>query len=230
MENNLVNEEYCLNFFKGKTVLILGSGPGVTSVTSKQMLKYDLICRVNNYTWHNENHKIDVYYSFLGNSIRKKATEMIKDNVKLIICKCPDENVIVTHEDGSLNQNLSCDTRYVYKHRIKGRFFIKPYHIINTEQYNAHNRLIGHICSSGTAAILDILHFSPKHIHIAGFDWFRSGKHFKGGVNLKPFPHRHYWLSEFTVIRKLVETLPQLTAQEDIMEQFANPTGFEGER
>ncbi len=164
-------------FFEGKTVAVVGSGPGVLSNNPGFVDSHDVVVRVNNYRlsiptgW-----RTDCHYSFYGTSIRKTREELITDGVKLCICKCPDAKPIVSawHErNGKLN---GVDFRSIYKKRADWWFC--PVYIPTTDNFMVKFILLNyHMPTTGFAAILDVLGFNPKSVYLTGFDFFRSAIH-----------------------------------------------------
>ena len=76
-------------YFKGKSVAIVGSGPGVLTNEIGFVDSHDVVVRVNNYKLSpHAGMRTDVHYSFYGTSIRKTAYELRSDGVYLCMCKC----------------------------------------------------------------------------------------------------------------------------------------------
>lgn len=77
--------------FEGKTVAIVGSGPGCVKNPGGYIDSHDVVVRISNYKlMPGTGTRTDVYYSFFGSSIRKTAEELKRDGVTLCMCKLPD--------------------------------------------------------------------------------------------------------------------------------------------
>jgi hypothetical protein len=165
------------SFFVGKTVAIVGSGPGVLENNEGFIDEHDVVLRVNNYKLSVATGKrCDVFYSFFGNSIRKTALELRTDGVKLCICKCPDAHAIESEWHRRNDKMLGVDFRWIYRDR-KMFWFCDTY-VPTTEEFLAYfNLLDGHVPTTGFAAIQDVISFNPKSMYLTGFDFFLSGIH-----------------------------------------------------
>lgn len=164
-------------WFEGKSVAIVGSGPGVLENAPGFVDGHDVVCRVNNYkTSPNAGHRCDVFYSFFGTSIGKTAKELQRDGVKLCMSKCPDAHVIESAWHRRKSKMAGVDYRYIYVNRA-GFWFCDTY-VPAAADYLAKFELLGrHIPTTGFAAILDVLAFDPKRVFLTGFDFFRSKIH-----------------------------------------------------
>lgn len=167
--------------FKNKRVVIFGSAPSALNNNGKEIDKYDVIVRVNNYKMHeysdNVGTRTDAHYAFYGNSVRKKPDELKRDGVYLCMCKCPDAKILDHHKmvdfDG---QNLGGDFRYIYKNREK--FWFTKTYVPEPEILLKQMELLnGHMPTTGFAGILTLIKCAPKELYITGFDGFTSGLH-----------------------------------------------------
>lgn len=164
-------------FFKGKSVAIVGSGPGVLTNEIGYIDGHDVVVRVNNYKLSPKaGMRTDVHYSFYGTSIRKTAYELRSDGVYLCMCKCPDAHAIESEWHRKKNKMEGVDYRYIYRNR-KDWWPCDTY-IPDVETYLAKfNLLEQHIPTTGFAAILDVIEMQPRHVYLTGFDFFASKIH-----------------------------------------------------
>lgn len=165
------------SFFTDKTVAVVGSGPGVLDNEEGFIDGHDVVLRVNNYqTFAATGYRCDVYYSFFGNSIRKSAEDLQADGVKLCICKCPDAHVINSDWHQRRGKMQGVDFRWIYQ--MRRNFWFCDTYIPSVEEFMATFNLLGqHVATTGFAAILEVLSFTPKAVYLTGFDFFRSGIH-----------------------------------------------------
>ncbi len=163
--------------FEGKTVAIVGSGPGCLDNEKGFIESHDVVVRVNNYRLSRETgYRTDVFYSFFGSSIRKTAAELLCDGVTLCMCKCPDAYAIESAWHVRHNKMLGVDFRHIYRRR-KDWWFCDTY-VPSTEDFLITFDLLGkHVPTTGFSAIQDILSLDPMAVYLTGFDFFRSGLH-----------------------------------------------------
>jgi hypothetical protein len=174
-------------WFEGKTVAIVGSGPGCLENKPGFIDSHEVVVRVNNYKLFPQTGKrTDVFYSFFGSSIRKEVDELKRDGVRLCMCKCPNAHAIESEwhrKNGKMN---GVDFRWIYENR-RDWWFCDTY-IPKVADFRASFDLLGgHIPTTGFAAILDIFAVEPKAVYLTGFDGFRSGIH---NVN-QPWRHKN---------------------------------------
>lgn len=190
----------------GRSVAIVGSGPGVLDNDSGFVDSFDVVIRVNNHRCFNQSTglRTDIHYSFYGRSIRKSPHELQREGVTLCMCKCPDAFAIDSEWHRIRGRLEGVDFRRIYQRRAAWWFcdtYIPP-----LEDFLAHFRLLGgHIPTTGFAAVLDVLSYAPKEIYLTGFDFFRSRIHnvnepWRGKNNDDPIchvPEREFeWLKE----------------------------------
>lgn len=139
---------------------------------------HDTVVRVNNYKVLSEQTglRTDVFYSFFGTSIRKAARDLIADGVTLCMCKCPNSYCIDSRWHRTTNRMRGVDFRYIYEERANW-WFCETYVPEDADFLEKFNLLDEHVPTTGFAAILDIIKFSPKSVYLTGFDFFRSGIH-----------------------------------------------------
>ena len=169
--------EYLQGIFRGKSVAVVGSGPGVLQNPAGLVDSHDVVVRVNNYKlFKASGHRTDVYYSYFGNAIRKTASELVRDGVRLCMCKCPDAQFIESEwhrQNGKMN---GVDFRWIYEARAAWWFC--PTFIPSVEHFLDRFELLGkRVPTTGFAALLDVLALEPAHVYATGFDFFASGLH-----------------------------------------------------
>jgi hypothetical protein len=163
--------------FEGKRVAIVGSGPGVLANAPGFIDGHDVVVRVNNYKLSAAaGFRADVHYSFYGSSIRKSADELRRDGVTLCMCKCPDAQPIESDWHRRNNKMFGVDFRAIYRRRAAWWFCDTS--IPSVEEFMTGFDLLGrHVPTTGFAAILDVLSFTPRALYLTGFDFFRSKLH-----------------------------------------------------
>lgn len=164
--------------FEGKTVAIVGSGPGVLENAEGFIDSHDVVVRVNNYRSHlpSTGHRTDVFYSFFGQSIRKTAQHLRRDGVTLCACKCPNA-VVMESEWHRQNKKMNgVDFRRIYRTRM--HFWFCDTYVPEVPEFMADFELLGrHVPTTGFSAIRLVLSCAPKSVYLTGFDFFRSGIH-----------------------------------------------------
>ena len=174
---NFVSRSDVAKQFAGKTVAIVGSGPGVLENKPEFIDSHDIVMRVNNYRiMRNTGTRTDVFYSFFGDSIRKTQEELKREGVRLCMCKCPDDYAIASEWHRRRRQMNGVDFRYIYRNRAP--FWFCDTYVPTTEDFLEKFSLLGqHIPTTGFSAILDVLSLEPAAVYLTGFDFFRSGFH-----------------------------------------------------
>lgn len=169
------DREYVSALIKGKSVAIVGSGPGALQNDKGLVDSHDLVCRVNNYKlFPATGFRTDIHYSFFGQSIKKTPGQL--KGVKLCMCKCPNAKFMESSWHTEHKKLNGIDFRYIYEKRRDWWFC--PTYVPSVEQFMAHFELLGkRIPTTGFAALLDILSYEPQHIYLTGFDFFQSGIH-----------------------------------------------------
>src|SRR5262245_11446597 len=110
--------EQAARYFRGKSVAIVGSGPSVLENVPGQIDAHDVVVRVNNYRLgERQGERCDVHYSFYGHSIRKTATELQGDGVRLMMCKCPNAKPLNSEWHEQKGKPHGVDFRYIYQLR-----------------------------------------------------------------------------------------------------------------
>lgn len=162
---------------RGKSVAIVGSGPGCAANEPGFVDSHDVVLRVNNYKLlPGTGQRTDIYYSFFGGSIKKSAADLQKDGVQLCMCKCPDAKFIHSPWHEARGKQNGTDFGYIYRTRANW-WFCDTYVPTLAHFLRGFDLLGGHVPTTGFSAILDVLACEPKSVYITGFDFFASGLH-----------------------------------------------------
>jgi hypothetical protein len=177
-----VTRSECRRRFEGKSVAIVGSGPGVLDNAPGFVDGHDIVVRVNNYKLSpSAGFRTDVFYSFFGTSIRKTREELIRDGVTLCMSKIPDADcsaVIPSDWHRRNGKMIGVDYRPHFERRSGMGFWFCDTYVPTIEEFLAFFRLLGdRQPTSGGAAIFDIVSFAPRALYLTGFDFFRSSLH-----------------------------------------------------
>lgn len=201
------DREKLKHYFRNKRVAIVGSGP--TSLLNPVGLvdSYDLVVRVNNYKLGDkQGRKVDVHYSFYGNSIRKTSTELKSDGVKLCMCKVPNAAPIYSDWHMRNGKEMGINFKWIYERR-KAFWFVPTYSPSVEEFLEQFNALGKHIPSTGFSAIWTISQLQAAEVYLTGYDFFSSGIH---NVN-EPWrqgrpddPIKHDPFAEASLVSKLI--------------------------
>ena len=216
-------------FFENKSVIILGSAPSVVNVPADFMDAFDVIVRVNNYKHFNACTRTDVFYSMLGGSIMKTIGDLKKDGCKLIFCKNPFKNIIAYNPDGTINhlQSTDCRNGYLNTKNPRRHWFEIPYYIQLEKHWRWITNEINKVCTSGLAAMVDIYRYKPSKMHLAGYDFFTSGKHFIDlPVTIKPWPKHHDFKAEMLFMRDFIRKHNNITCSIEMQAIFDRPDNF----
>jgi len=172
----LTLEETALHL-RGRKVAVVGSGPSVLDNVPGLVDGHDVVVRISNYkTGSAQGVRTDVFYSFFGTSIRKTATELQRDGVKLCMCKCPNSKPLQSEWHERTGRVVGIDYRYIYVNR-QGWWFCDTFVPDNETFLKKFRILENHIPTTGFAAILDVLACDPSSVYLTGFDFFSSGVH-----------------------------------------------------
>lgn len=173
---SFIDRAALVEFFAGKSVAIVGSGPGCMDNEPGFVDSHDLVVRVNTYkTGPGPGYRCDVHYSFYGSSIKKTATELQADGVRLVMAKCPDCKFMDSEWHRKNNKTHGVDFRYIYQAR-KDWWFCPTYIPDRAEFMVSFELLNGHIPSTGFSALLAILPLA-RSVFLTGFDFFASRIH-----------------------------------------------------
>lgn len=175
--------------FAGKTVAVVGSGPGCTDNPAGLVDNHDIVVRVNNYRLTGgTGSRCDVFYSFFGTSIRKTREQLIADGVTLCLCKLPNARVMESEWHTRNGKEIGIDYRPHYARRHRMSFWFCDTYVPTISEFMEGFRLLDHhMPTTGFAAILDVLSFAPQAVYLTGFDFFASGIH---NVN-EPWRHKN---------------------------------------
>lgn len=172
-----VSREEVEKTFAGKRVAIVGSGPGALENEKGFVDSHDVVVRVNNYKlMEKTGFRCDAFYSFFGGSIKKNSKDLVKDGVKLCLCKCPDAKFIESEWHRKNHKEIGVDFRYIYRYR-EDWWFCDTF-VPSLEEFVASFNLLGqHIPSTGFSALLLVKSCRPASIYLTGFDFFASRIH-----------------------------------------------------
>lgn len=208
---NFVGKSELLEFFRGKTVAVVGSGPGSLNNPPGLVDSHDIVVRVNEYgLFPGTGYRTDVFYSYFGSVIHKTVAELKRDGVKLCMAKCPNAKFMDSPWHEANRKPEGVDFRYIYERR-KAWWFCDTY-IPDVDEFLLGFELLEkHVPTSGFAAIFDVLKYEPKHVFLTGFDFFQSGRHnvtevWKPGDAQDPIGHRPDLERQW--IKKHKDTLP----------------------
>lgn len=172
-----VTRSECRQRFEGKTVAIVGSGPGCVDNEYGFIDSHDVVVRVNNYRLlGGTGRRCDVFYSFFGTSIKKTVEELKRDGVTFCVSKVPNAHAIESEWHRRNGKMIGVDYRPHYECR-KNWWFCDVY-VPTVDEFMVGFNLLGrHQPTTGFAAIHDVLSFNPAAVYLTGFDFFVSGIH-----------------------------------------------------
>lgn len=161
----------------GKSVAIVGSGPGSLTNDPGFVDSHDVVMRVNNYKTSEETgFRTDVHYSFFGSSIKKTREELEADGVRLVMCKCPNAKFMESEWHRRNNKPHGVDFRYIYE--LRRDWWFCPTYVPTLAEFMASFELLErHIPSTGFSALLAVVAHEPASIYLTGFDFFASRVH-----------------------------------------------------
>lgn len=184
-----VTRSEALSRLEGKSVAVVGSGPGVLGNAPGFVDGHDVVCRVNNYKLSPAaGFRTDCFYSFFGTSIKKSRDDLIRDGVTLCIAKLPNADVSQRSPDNPQpldatwhrrnGKMIGLDYRPHYERRMRSGFWFCDTYVPTVAEFMVGFNLLGQrMPSTGFAAILDVLVANPSRIYLTGFDFFASGIH-----------------------------------------------------
>jgi hypothetical protein len=170
-------KEKLTDYFAGKRVAIVGSGPGCLDNEHGFVDSHDVVVRVNNYKLINGTGvRTDVHYSFYGHSIKKTAQDLLHDGVYLCMNKCPNGQPIESKWHQQNGKMAGIEFQQIYKRR--SRFWFVPTYEPTEDEFLKAFRVLGnHIPTTGFAALFEILQHAPQSVYLTGFDFFSSRVH-----------------------------------------------------
>jgi hypothetical protein len=162
---------------RGKSVAVVGSGPGCLDNAPGFVDSHDVVVRANNHKCGPaQGFRTDIHFSFYGTSIRKTTEELKREGVTLCMCKLPDSQPIESEWHRKNGKLAGIDYRYVYRNRAA--FWFCDTFVPDDAHFMAKFELLGkHQPTTGFAAILDVLACEPRSTYLTGFDFFSSGVH-----------------------------------------------------
>lgn len=163
--------------FEGKSVAVVGSGPGVLGNAKGYVDSFDVVVRVNNYKLSPQaGFRTDVFASFFGSSVKKTAEELKRDGVTLCLAKCPNAHAIESEWHRKHDKMIGVDFRPHYRRREKF-WFCDTFVPSVAEFMESFHALDSHMPTSGFAAMFEVLLAKPRMIYLTGFDFFQSRIH-----------------------------------------------------
>jgi hypothetical protein len=164
-------------YFEGKSVAIVGSGPGSLDNEPGFVDSHDVVVRVNNYkNGPAQGFRTDVFYSFFGGSILKRAEDLQRDGVYLCLAKCPDAKFMESEWHRRHGKENGVDFRSIYRNRAG--FWFCPTYVPPLEEFlSVFNLLELHIPTTGFSAVLAVRACKPASLYLTGFDFFASAVH-----------------------------------------------------
>ena len=191
------DRDHVEKLIEGKSVALVGSGPGVLDNPPGFVDVHEVVVRVNNHRiipGSGTGQRTDVHYSFYGSSIKKTPEELKNEGVKLCWAKCPDAQFMESEWHKRRQRPHGVDFRYIYRNRASWWFC--PTYVPTVSAFVAHFELLGnHIPTTGFAALLDVLSCNPRNVYVTGFDFFQTRVHnvnepWKDGHPGDPIRHR----------------------------------------
>lgn len=174
---HFVSRSECAARFEGRSVAIVGSGPGCVDNPDGLIDGHDVVVRVNNYRlMGGTGRRCDVFYSFFGTSIRKSVDDLKRDGVTLCMSKVPNAHAIESEWHRQNGKMIGVDYRPHFERR-KDWWFCDTYVPTVDEFLVPFEALDRHQPTTGFAAIFDVLSFNPHSVYLTGFDFFTSGIH-----------------------------------------------------
>lgn len=177
MTARFVDFEEAREHFRGKSVAVVGSAPSCLDNEPGFVDSHDVVVRISNYkTGDRQGHRCDVFYSFFGTSIQKRAETLRRDGVQLCMCKLPNSRPIDSEWHRVRGKLEGIDYRYIYRYRAAWWFC--PVFVPDDSRFlRKFNLLDRHQPTTGFAAILDVLDCEPREVYLTGFDFFTSKMH-----------------------------------------------------
>lgn len=164
---------------EGKTVAVVGSGPGVLENAPGAIDSAQVVLRVNNYKLSPAaGFRCDVFFSFFGTSIRKTKEELIRDGVTLCMSKVPNAHAIESEWHRRNGKMIGVDFRPHYDRRDRMGFWFCDTYVPTVPEFMEAFDLLGcRMPTTGFAAIYEVLLAKPRAVFLTGFDFFSSGIH-----------------------------------------------------
>lgn len=162
---------------RGKSVALVGSGPGCLENPAGFVDSHDVVIRINNYRlMGGTGSRTDIFYSFFGSSIKKTPDELLHDGVKACWARLPDAEFMKSDWHQRRGKNIGVDYRPHYEKRQDWWFC--PTYVSTLEEFKDKFDLLGgHVPTTGFSAVLDVLSCKPRNAYLTGFDFFQSRVH-----------------------------------------------------
>ena len=188
MSKKVVGIDYVRDFFKGKTVCVIGGGPSGFNNKGDFIDSHDIVVRISNYASDEGRlgKRCDVHYSFYGSSIGKTREQLEKDGVRLHMCKCPDSRPIPEEYQWWHKKNRKMEgIDYTYIYRLREGFWFAPVYIPSDDRFlQIFKSIDNHQPTTGYACLYEVLSFDTRSVYITGFDFFSSDMHFDSSGRL----------------------------------------------
>lgn len=184
------------NLIKGKRVCLVGGGPSALNNRAGYIDSFDTVVRVNQFklTGNNTGRRVDVHFSFFGNSVKTNRLELINAGCKVCVIKSPPWKVIHSEWKANKSSRSAINPEYIYRAREK--WWPCPAVIISEDELLSDFFMLGgHVPTTGFSAMMAILRRYPAILYMTGFDFFESGKHnlnerWEGIDSRNPIRHR----------------------------------------
>lgn len=179
MSEWFIDKAKATEFFEGKTVAVVCSGPGCAENAPGLVDSAQIVVRVNNWRIQppGSGSRCDVAYSFWGGSQRMTKEELQAAGVKMLMSKCPNAKILESspwHEAHGKPEGI--DFRPIYRRRAD--WWFAPTYVTPLEDFMALFHELGdHIPTTGWTCLRTILALNPKSVLLTGMDGFTSGLH-----------------------------------------------------
>ncbi len=205
---------------EGKSVALVGSGPGSLDNPAGFVDSRDVVIRVNNHKCGTgPGFRTDIHYSFYGASIKKTADELKAEGIKACWSRLPDCEFMQSEWHRRRGKQMGVDYRPHYERR-KDWWFCPTYCCTVQELQDKFDLLGGHMPTTGFSALLDVLSCKPRNVYVTGMDFFQTGIHnvnerWKPGHPGDPIGHRPDLEREWFIhnVERLPITMDALLAQ-----------------
>ncbi len=119
----LIGLDHFRDYFRGKRVVVVGSGPGCLDNTGAVIEQYDAIIRLNNFKVkgleHRLGQRVDVHYSFYGKNVVTDFNGM--EGIAFHMCKCPNDAPFTDEQTAWRRHHepgwVGYDFRHIYQAR-----------------------------------------------------------------------------------------------------------------
>ena len=156
-------------FLKNKKVILIGPSPSLEGSKKGEYIdSFDVVVRLNKSFPVEANEDIgtrtDIHYHCLHTNPACGGTIFYKE--------LKEQNVILSAPYPKWVRPFYNDVSSFQKENQNWNI---PFHMIDTHYYLEISKMLKTRPNSGTLAILDLLAYDVKELHITGFTWFRDG-------------------------------------------------------